>query len=104
MTVDAGSTGTKDAGSTGTEDSCSYRSIDLAHGDYFNADECVDCGCNNSNIMCKIKGCPPTFCVSPLTFADICCDVCPYGKLLFIAYTNVIKCRSDTYFHTFILV
>ncbi|XP_065139710.1 kielin/chordin-like protein isoform X3 [Paramisgurnus dabryanus] len=58
---------------------CSYAGIDYPNGMEFPhpTDHCRTCHCNNGNVQCLMKRCPPVQCADPYVEPGECCPQCP---------------------------
>nr|XP_055029771.1 kielin/chordin-like protein isoform X2 [Misgurnus anguillicaudatus] len=58
---------------------CSYGGIDYPNGMEFPhpTDQCRTCHCNNGNVQCLMKRCPPVQCADAYVEPGECCPQCP---------------------------
>lgn len=58
---------------------CYYGDVIYQDGEEFQPDACAVCRCNQGDVECTTKTCPPTTCDNPIQPPGLCCPVCDAG-------------------------
>ncbi|XP_064623797.1 cysteine-rich motor neuron 1 protein-like isoform X2 [Lineus longissimus] len=59
----------------------SYKGEYKAEGETWAMDECTECICHNSNVLCEMERCLPLPCKQPVKLPGMCCPICKENEI-----------------------